>query len=449
MRGLPLAGTQVTHFFSHDVLSLRLYNNLARPWPRRLKRAFDLVVGGLLFVLVAPLFGAAQLAGGAHRAAGVLPPLCGSAKAAGRSHCLKFRTMVPDAEAVLRGASRGAPRGARPSGSGTTSSRTIPRITRIGAWLRRTSLDELPQLINVLRGEMSLVGPRPVVADGARPLRRQHRLLRREHARPDRAVAGQRAQRPRLPPPGPPRLLVRQELVAVVRPGDPAQDPARRAARQRRLLSAWLRLEEARAAAPPPGARRCRHRSPARGGRTSSRRCAARARRRRPWDRPRRNRAGGCGRGPIACAHIGQGSSVTYRSQLDQPRARRAVRPPPRDHQHLGVRGRVGQLLDPVAGGRQHARPPRSTSTAPTGTSPRAAAASASASARCIGLGVGRSWRHGHLPSGSARSLPISSSHDRARPAAEDANAMTALPRDPSQRRRAVARAGLDHPPGR
>jgi len=69
---------------------------------------------------------------------------------------LKFRTMVPDAEMRLRELV------AVNEGSGPLFKlRQDPRVTRIGAWLRRSSLDELPQLVNVLRGEMSLVGPRP------------------------------------------------------------------------------------------------------------------------------------------------------------------------------------------------------------------------------------------------------------------------------------------------
>jgi undecaprenyl-phosphate galactose phosphotransferase len=163
MRGLPLAGTQVTHFFSHDVLSLRLYNNLARPWPRRLKRAFDLIVGSLLFLFVAPLFGLITW----QVARTGLPVFYRHeriGKGGRRFECLKFCTMVADAERVLADylAADGT---AAAAWRRDHKLRDDPRVTRIGAWLRRTSLDELPQLINVLRGEMSLVGPRPVVAE--------------------------------------------------------------------------------------------------------------------------------------------------------------------------------------------------------------------------------------------------------------------------------------------
>ena len=124
MRGLPLAGTRVTHFFSHDVLSLRLYNNLARPWPRRLKRAFDLVVGSLLFLFVAPLFGLISWQV-ARTGRPVFYRHERIGKGGRRFDCLKFRTMVPDAErGAGRRISRRIPR-PRPRGSATTSSRTI------------------------------------------------------------------------------------------------------------------------------------------------------------------------------------------------------------------------------------------------------------------------------------------------------------------------------------
>jgi len=124
------------------------------------KRALDIIGAGVGLVLLAPFFLIVALMvradGGpaffAHQRVGRGGKLFG---------CLKFRSMVVDSQARLEALLANDP-AARAEWEATRKLKNDPRITRIGRFLRSTSLDELPQLINVLRGEMSLVGPRPV-----------------------------------------------------------------------------------------------------------------------------------------------------------------------------------------------------------------------------------------------------------------------------------------------
>lgn len=162
MRGVPLHGTGMSHFFSHEVAMLRMRNNL-RHWPARLtKRIFDTVMALLLLALLSPLM--LLIAGMVRRDGG--PALFAHPRIGKRQKifkCYKFRTMVIDAEQQLEQLLQQQPE-LRTQWENERKLRHDPRVNGLGRFLRSSSLDELPQLLNVIRGEMSLVGPRPVVA---------------------------------------------------------------------------------------------------------------------------------------------------------------------------------------------------------------------------------------------------------------------------------------------
>jgi exopolysaccharide biosynthesis polyprenyl glycosylphosphotransferase len=140
-------------------------------WDWAVKRTFDVVVSALVLVLGLPIWTVLALAVKLTSRGPVLYVDRRIGVGEREFGMLKFRTMVADAPARQAELER-----SNEAGGALFKIRDDPRVTRVGRVLRRFSLDEIPQILNVLRGEMSLVGPRPL------PLR-DHRLLEDWHRR--------------------------------------------------------------------------------------------------------------------------------------------------------------------------------------------------------------------------------------------------------------------------
>lgn len=161
LRGMPLDSTDVSFIFSHEVMIFRVQQNLAKWSSRVLKRMFDIVGSIAIIILLSPLL--LYISRKVQRDGG--PAIYGHERIGKDGEpfkCLKFRSMVINSQEVLENL-LSTDLDAKKEWDATFKLKNDPRITKIGGFLRRTSLDELPQLFNVLKGEMSLVGPRPII----------------------------------------------------------------------------------------------------------------------------------------------------------------------------------------------------------------------------------------------------------------------------------------------
>ena len=163
--GIPVINLEVKKIYESNMLLLSIRNNLAKKTNRRIKRIFDIVFSLLTMVIIipvsiivmilimiespgaAPIFKHYRVGRG-----GTLFP------------CYKFRSMVPNAQEKLQEYLKNNPE-AKIEWDKYFKLKNDPRITKVGKIIRKTSIDELPQFINVLKGEMSWVGPRPIIKD--------------------------------------------------------------------------------------------------------------------------------------------------------------------------------------------------------------------------------------------------------------------------------------------
>lgn len=162
--GIPMGNMTVDTLFNEKTVLLRVHNNLLRKRNRLIKRIFDVAAccfGGMLMLPVL-LFLVAIVAVSSRG------PIFFTHQRVGQNGkkfwCYKFRTMRADGDEILKKHFQTHPE-AKGEWEREFKLKEDPRVTKVGSWLRKTSLDELPQILNVLKGEMSLVGPRPIVHD--------------------------------------------------------------------------------------------------------------------------------------------------------------------------------------------------------------------------------------------------------------------------------------------
>ena len=162
--GLPASNISARGMIEEQAVVLRVQNNLARKSNRIMKRIFDIVATVCGGILILPIIAVVAVLIYLDSPG----PIVFGHKRVGQGDkeflCYKFRSMVPNAQEALEIYLKEHPE-AREEWERDFKLKDDPRVTKIGKFLRKTSLDELPQLWNVLIGDMSLVGPRPIVRD--------------------------------------------------------------------------------------------------------------------------------------------------------------------------------------------------------------------------------------------------------------------------------------------
>ena len=165
---LEIAKSKIDHL--EEIPILTLHSAPIQQWPLSFKRALDISLSLILLSLLSPLvlLVAILIKLDSKGPVFFIQERVGYNKR--RFKLLKFRTMVVNAEKIRNRIER-----LNEVSGPVFKIRNDPRITRIGKWLRRTSIDELPQLINVLKGDMSLVGPRPPIQSEVEQYKRKDR----------------------------------------------------------------------------------------------------------------------------------------------------------------------------------------------------------------------------------------------------------------------------------
>ncbi len=164
MSQIPMMNGEIISSLHHKGMAFYIHNNLLSPLDRAIKQCFDIFVASLLIVICFPflvwLYMIVSIATKGH-------PVFTHKRIGYQGKIFKvykFRTMYLDSEKRLQKL-LSTSHESKEEWEKNFKLKNDPRITKIGHFLRRTSLDELPQLINVLKGEMSLVGPRPITKE--------------------------------------------------------------------------------------------------------------------------------------------------------------------------------------------------------------------------------------------------------------------------------------------
>ena len=163
--GIPVYNLDIKRLYANNMVLLSIKNNLAKKTNRRIKRVFDILFSLMTMVIILPISFVV-----------IICIMIESPKAmpifkhyrVGKDGkifpCYKFRSMMPNAQEKLKEYLRKNPK-AQSEWQKNFKLKNDPRITKVGKFIRKTSIDELPQFINVLKGEMSWVGPRPIIRD--------------------------------------------------------------------------------------------------------------------------------------------------------------------------------------------------------------------------------------------------------------------------------------------